>query len=257
MEEYLETANVRAKVQHASTEPVRGFTDNFSFSIKEEVKSEISECYAKLASVGEKLEPYKYIDLIDVEPVDAIERRKWLSKLQLPFDFGLFVYSHGNNLGNVNILWKQPPDNPRSTELDIKCLNELKTDIPVYATRAMRKEFIEQYDGKTKLNPMIARSMFRYLTNSELTSENHVEQKIDERLDLLMKSDDPQLIMDLRANNGKIEDPKYDVFWKELGCLLDETSVVTIGTTRPIPPNRRSCLGCMRWKYMSNPKRLR
>jgi len=30
-----------------------------------------------------------------------------------------------------------------------------------------------------------------------------------------------------------------------------------IGTTRPIPPNRRSCLGCIRWKDMSNPKRLR
>ena len=28
----------------------------------------------------------------------------------------------------------------------------------------------------------------------------------------------------------------------------------TIGTTRPIPPNRRSCLGCIWWKYMSNPK---
>jgi len=30
-----------------------------------------------------------------------------------------------------------------------------------------------------------------------------------------------------------------------------------IRTTRPIPPNRRSCLGCIRWKDMSNPKRLR
>ena len=30
-----------------------------------------------------------------------------------------------------------------------------------------------------------------------------------------------------------------------------------IGTTRPIPPNQRSCLGCIRWKDMSNPKRLR
>ena len=27
-----------------------------------------------------------------------------------------------------------------------------------------------------------------------------------------------------------------------------------IGTTWPIPPNRRSCLGCIRWKDMSNPK---
>jgi len=37
-------------------------------------------------------------------------------------------------------------------------------------------------------------------------------------------------------------------------CLPTE---FPIGTTRPIPPNRRSCLGCIRWKDMSNPKRLR
>ena len=30
-----------------------------------------------------------------------------------------------------------------------------------------------------------------------------------------------------------------------------------IGTTRSIPPYRRSCLGCIWWKDMSNPKRLR
>jgi len=33
--------------------------------------------------------------------------------------------------------------------------------------------------------------------------------------------------------------------------------MLSIGTTRSIPPNRRSCLGCIWWKDMSNPKRLR
>jgi len=36
-----------------------------------------------------------------------------------------------------------------------------------------------------------------------------------------------------------------------------QLSILTIGTTRPIPPNRRSFLGCIRWKDMSNPKHLR
>jgi len=34
-------------------------------------------------------------------------------------------------------------------------------------------------------------------------------------------------------------------------------TLLSIGTTRPIPPNRRLCLGCIWWKHMSNPKRLR
>jgi len=33
-------------------------------------------------------------------------------------------------------------------------------------------------------------------------------------------------------------------------------TAIPIGTTRLIPPNRRSCLRCIRWKDMSNPKRL-
>ena len=36
-----------------------------------------------------------------------------------------------------------------------------------------------------------------------------------------------------------------------------QSSFRPIGTTRPIPPNRRSCLGCIWWKDMSNTKRLR
>jgi len=38
---------------------------------------------------------------------------------------------------------------------------------------------------------------------------------------------------------------------------LTEPCQWSIGTTWPIPPNRRSILGCIRWKDMSNPKRLR
>ena len=34
-------------------------------------------------------------------------------------------------------------------------------------------------------------------------------------------------------------------------------TIFSIGPTRPIPPNQRSCLGCIWWKDMSNPKRLR
>jgi len=38
---------------------------------------------------------------------------------------------------------------------------------------------------------------------------------------------------------------------------LNWLEYISIGITRPIPPNQRSCLGCIWWKDMSNPKRLR
>ena len=42
-----------------------------------------------------------------------------------------------------------------------------------------------------------------------------------------------------------------------ISLTLSESLIMSIGTTRPIPPNRRSCLGCIWWKDMSNPERLR
>jgi len=38
---------------------------------------------------------------------------------------------------------------------------------------------------------------------------------------------------------------------RSLAYVLYQLHVKPIGTTRPIPPNRRSCLGCIRWKDMS------
>ena len=40
-------------------------------------------------------------------------------------------------------------------------------------------------------------------------------------------------------------------------CSVNILTGQAIGSTRPIPPNRRTCLGCIWWKDMSNPKRLR
>lgn len=227
MKSYLEQANKRATYRNTSVEPVRSLTDNFSFCIKPATKvSELRGCYKKLAAHCEKLQAYQFLDLIDFEPIDIIERRKWLNYLQLPFEFGLFVYSHGNSVGNLNVIWKQPPEEERSSTLDIKCINEIKGLIPVFATRAMKKDFIERYNGSTKLKPVIARSMLRYLTNAELTAENLAEKQIDERLDLILRTDDPKLILDLRQNNGRIANPKYDDFWSELGTMVNEQSVV-------------------------------
>lgn len=62
----------------------------------------------------------------------------------------------------------------------------------MFATKATKKDFIGR-----KLKSMIVRSMFSYLTNTELTPD-YSAKKIDERLNLLLKSDDPTLILDLR-----------------------------------------------------------
>ncbi|XP_053395894.1 uncharacterized protein LOC123545597 [Mercenaria mercenaria] len=170
---------------------------------------------------------YKQIDLTDFEPEDIVKRRTWLCNLKLQFAFGKFTYAHGNHMGNLTVIWKQPPVSERASSEDIRLLTEIKNVVPKFATRAMRREFMELYSKVTKDKPAILRSMYRYLTGHSFAAENRDEESVDNNVcEFLLGSDDPKLAVDLRKNNGKVRDPKYNVFWKELEIYLDEKSVV-------------------------------
>lgn len=56
-----------------------------------------------------------------------------------------------------------------------------------------------------------------------------MEEFIDLRvLKFFFDFDDLKLIFDLRKNNGKIEDNKFEYFWVEVKKYLEEKSVVMI-----------------------------
>ncbi|WAQ98024.1 hypothetical protein MAR_022397 [Mya arenaria] len=80
----------------------------------------------------------------------------------------------------MTIVWNQPQLSKRISSEDIRIINEIKTCVQTYTTRAMQKEF-----GDTKMRKF------------------------------LLRSDDPKLVLDLRKNNGRVKDPQYDAFWKE------------------------------------------
>ena len=56
------------------------------------------------------LDSYQPVDLTEFEPDDSVKRRTWLQNLTLPFPYGIFTFSHGNYLGNLTIIWKQPTE---------------------------------------------------------------------------------------------------------------------------------------------------
>lgn len=62
--------------------------------------------YKKLDDFLKNVATYTAKDLIDFEPEDKTERRKWYDNLYLSFDISLFTYRYGNYLGNVNLVWK-------------------------------------------------------------------------------------------------------------------------------------------------------
>ena len=68
---------------------MRSFQDNLSFRIVEESASG-SDKYSMLATACQSMSFYVPIDLVDFQPSDAIERRKWIQNLQLPFPYRIF-----------------------------------------------------------------------------------------------------------------------------------------------------------------------
>ena len=223
---FLSKQKEKSNANHQSSEPVRGFTDNWSFKIVDSTPK-VSPKYNVLVRALELAEEYKPIDLIDFEPEERFERRSWIENLRLPFAVGLFSFHHGNYLGNLTIVWKQPPHSERDSTRDIENINEIKSKLTKFATRAMRKEFMEKYAKTCKEKPAILRSMYKYLTGYSIAPTNRAEEAVDLRVSkFLLDSDDPKLILDLRKNNGRVEDPKFEPFWDEAKKYFDEKSVV-------------------------------
>ncbi|XP_060585359.1 uncharacterized protein LOC132741240 isoform X2 [Ruditapes philippinarum] len=237
---FLCDQNKRTEKNHHNLEPVRSWSDNFSFNIKsahekglnkgkENTKKTIVKySYSNVIEALENLDYYEPLDLVELEPIDAVKRRAWLEHMELPFPFGIFTYSHGNYLGNLTVIWKQPPDvQSRDSSEDVRVINDIKANMTKYATRTMRRDFIDMYGKSVKAKPAILRSVFSFLTGYKMSPENEQEASVDERVcEFLLNSDDPELILDLRKHNGRIKNPKFDPFWDELEKYLQEKSVV-------------------------------
>lgn len=188
----------------------------------------VKDEYKKLDDFLKNVATYETKDLIDFEPEDKTERRKWLDNLHLSSDISLFTYRYGYYLGNVNLVWKvNEEDTQQSTSLEIGIVSKIRESIPKYATRQMQKDFILKYYKHSGGSKSILRNMYKFLTDWEYTPENKQTAQIHLRTSkILLELDDTELIFDLRKNNGKTCDPRLEPFWDELGKFLDKKSVV-------------------------------
>jgi len=120
-------------------------------------------------------------------------------------------------------------------EKQIQAVLRVKDVLPTYHTRAMRQHFIELYAKCTATQPAILRDMYSYLTNDQSAACNEQDRQIQMRVaEFLLRSDNEGPIIDLRANNGRIKDPKFDPFWTELGKHLEEVRAVNERRTNAV-----------------------
>lgn len=219
---YLKKHNEAMKVVHSSSSIMRPVEENILLETRIPVPS-VCEPYQQLQEKLSTLELYHPLFLNDFSPSDRYVRKHWLNDLQLEFPVKMYRFCHGNSLGTMTFIWRLPSDisseDGTATAQAIATLNSQQLQ---YCTRQMRKDFINQYSRFVKAPTSVLRHMFKQLVHDSSASASAIQQVIDDRVsEAILDAQDPEIILDLRKQNGVVES-SFDAFWEELQKYLDE-----------------------------------
>ena len=133
----------------------------------------------------------------------------------------IYRYPYGNHLGVISFLWKIPDevDETKTARL----VTHLTEQHKVFASRKMRREFLDKYHTLVKTSKSVLRNIYKSLMADCSAAASAAEKSIDDRVaEALLNLDDPSFIYDLRQLNGNPGSSKFDVFWEELGYYIEE-----------------------------------
>ena len=187
-----------------------------------EPKPKINEKYYDINTEIERRGCYEFIDMDNFTPSDRIKRRNYINDLRLSKPVMLYRVAYGGSLGTLNFIWSVPTDDSQlRSEKNSQVVTDIMRALPTFSTRAMRRDFIEKYSGYVKCPKSVLRNMFYDLTRTEPASESQEQKAIDDRAaEILLGSDDPDLLFDLRAMNGN--ESHFDVFYQEMAKYFEE-----------------------------------
>ena len=136
----------------------------------------------------------------------------------------LLTYTPGSNLGNSHWIWFTNEDSISSVLKSCQpIIEDIKKDLPVYHTRAMRKAVFEKFGQVTpNVKKSVLRHFYRDLTADQSGSSSLSEQEVDERLCALFELEEPDLIYDLRAQNSGRPSDRFQIFWQKAKDFLEE-----------------------------------
>ena len=90
----------------------------------------------------------------------------------------------------------------------------------------MRRHLITQFGKISRFSNFASlRELYRQATNDQSASLTTSEEELDTRLREALDMEDPDLIVDLRENNGRTTD-KFKVFWECMEKYLNESTAV-------------------------------
>ena len=108
----------------------------------------------------------------------------------------IYRYPYGNRLDVVSFLWKIP-DKVNETKA-ARLVTRLSEQHKVFASREMRREFLDKYHTLAKTSKSVLRNIYKALMEDCSAASSAAEKSIDDRVAVaLLSLDDPNFINDL------------------------------------------------------------
>ena len=118
-------------------------------------------------------------------------------------------------------MWKIPDevDETKTARL----VTHLTEQHKVFASREMRREFLDKYHTLVKTSKSMLWNIYKSLMADCSAAASAAEKSIDDRVaEALLNLDNLSFIYDLRQLNGNPGSSKFDVFWEELRYYIEE-----------------------------------
>ena len=110
IQNHMESNNTHASETHTLTSPLRNTREHSQVLIINSVQN-VDRQYKNIDTQLKENDTFKYIHLVEFEPVDRYTRRHWIENLRISVPIALFRMPYGGNIGTLNFVWKLPDTN--------------------------------------------------------------------------------------------------------------------------------------------------
>jgi len=116
----------------------------------------------------------------------------------------------------VSYLWKVPDHNDETKSA--RLVSKLNDSHHKFATREMRKQFLDKYYSRAKISKCFLRNIYKSLMGDCSAAVSADEREVDDRVaEALFQLNDPEFIYDLRKLPAQ---PNLILSGESLVCIL-------------------------------------
>ena len=138
------------------------------------------------------------------------------------------TYSPGGSIINHHFIWRVPDSFNVDAAIseNQQVIDAVRRELPVYHTRAMRRQFMDMYGKLMKGTSLyLLRDIYKELAGDASAARTTDESEVDKRLHEALENEDPDIIVDLHEGRAEGQ-TKYDIFWKKCEEFLQECTAV-------------------------------